>query len=132
MFTEEQKEQILTLAQNLTATQIAEGTRLKYSDVYSFIKRNGIDPLTEGDLIMSRLYKEAHKHTRVEMHKLLGISYPMFNKYVEETGVTFREIKHTPTFMEEYGDMVVGDCQPHIKENYTQSGSPYGIADELR
>jgi len=132
MFTKSQQEQVLDLAQNFTTTQIVEQTGLKYTDVYSFIKRSGIDPLTEGDLIKSRLYKEARYYTKVDMHKMLGISYPMFNKYVEETGVTFREVKHTPTFMEEYADMVVGDCKPHIKENYTQSGSPYGIADELR
>lgn len=132
MFTTTEKEQVLNLAQNFTAAQIAESTGLKYNDIYAFVKRSGIDPLTEGDQIKNRLYKEAHRHTKVEMHRLLAISYDTFKKYIQETGVVFKVESHQSTFMEENADMVVGDCGPHFKDQYTQSGSPYGIADELR
>jgi hypothetical protein len=145
MFTEEQKEQVLNLAQNFTSLQISKQLNINVADIYGFLKRQGITPLTEGDIIMNRIYKEAAKYSKEEMKLRLGISDGTFEKYVKETGVVFKVPKNAPQAVKSFSDIRkmnelmegIKECyepkgQPHIKEAYTQSGSPYGIADELR
>ncbi len=155
MFTEIEKETMLDLAQNFTAGQIAEKMKGDVHIIRTFLVSKGIHPLTEGDIITYRLFHEAHKYTKKEMREILGIAYLTFEKYVEETGVTFAPKKKleapgaekkvlnigkpqtisdmtTKELFEEYTHIVTPSSVPRIKDKYTQSRSPYGLADEVK
>lgn len=90
--TQEQKEMIENLSQNHTALQI-EGImnhEVTASAVHGYLKKINIEPLTNAELYKNKLYKEAHLYTREEMIKRLGVGINAFDKYVEETGVVFK------------------------------------------
>lgn len=144
MLTEDQKQRILDLAQNFTCLQIAAETKLNATEIYGFMKRQGISLLTEGDIIMNRLYKEAHKYSRAEMKQRLNITEPTMEKYVKETGVTFKgeglpkpigsftDKRREYELREAIQDRYYITGRKCIKDKYTQSASPFGIADELK
>lgn len=89
--THEQHEQALEMAQNFTADQIAEKLGERRQTVDTFLRSRGITPVTKGDQIRYKLYREAANKTREQMFQELGVSAPTFDKYVAETGVKFYE-----------------------------------------
>lgn len=152
--TKQEKEMIEALVNDFTPTQIAEriGAGVTADAVLGHLRKFKMEPLTMADIYKNRLYKEAKFYSKDEMFKRLGVSRQTFDKYVAETCVHFKESydkqAHDKMIMQQAAremnlkkELNKGiaefvspypDRKKRIREPYTQSGSPFGFADELK
>jgi DNA-binding XRE family transcriptional regulator len=140
-------ESISKLARKHTPQQIADIMGEDYAFIIKVMHKNDIDVLTKKDQALYQMYKECHLYTRAEMMARLGISSTTMSNYLKDTNIEFRwEHTESPTGIKKrrpvYNKeneirqslaiyLITPKIIPRIKEPYTQSGSPYGIADEL-
>jgi hypothetical protein len=148
MFTTKERQTIFDLSDNFTPQQIADRIGGSRDSVYAYLRSIKIEPLTQADIVKNKLYKEAHLYSREEMQGRVDVGKATFDKYVMECGVKFKEkeeavnetkpkksfndLRKLQELMEDVRDYCTPNIHVHVKDGYTQSGSPFGLADELK
>lgn len=145
--TNEQKKYIEKHCSNKTAVEIATSLNVPRTEVEGHMRRRGEMPLKQEDMAMYYLYKNAGKITRQEAFDHLGLSAVTFDKYVRNAAIKFTDEmgpkkpkmkapeatpKRPQALQELFEDMINAHPVKRIKDKYTQSHSPFGIADQLK
>jgi hypothetical protein len=140
-------ESVKKLARKHTPQQISDIMGEDYAFIIKVMHNYDIDILTKKDIAINQMYRECHLYTKAEMTARLGISVTTMTTYLKKIDIEFKpdqpgvpgDVKKRRPIYDKTNELKESLAEyvnfPNniirIREPYTQSGSPFGIADKM-